>query len=483
MLEMEKTLSASSFRELFSAIIDMRPRSWTTISLFLFAAYFVFAVSYMWFGGDFAKLGVDIPKPAFMGNVKNTPFKLYMFEMLLLIHIFMALFNLNKTARLYQSKFLITVIALLLFGFVRLIVDLKLNPMLGIRNSSFVWYMLLSTCIALISMDRKKTDYMFMLVYAASFFTLIFSIIRTLIYDQRAEVEFSSDNGAIYPFIAWYFLAKSPRIWLTIGVFIAVGIGFQISGKMSRTAVLGILLLAGFMLYYLPTREALKRIVVLGIFVLLGMGVWQAKLLVYSQLSEKQVKLGIHKNPLIKTTEKKLVENYRFVMWKQAVNHFLSNPVFGIGFQEQVVKKIYVHNGIMYPNDGTIATSELRNYTGLPEQEMAPVSGPHNSYLNALARLGAFGAFFVLLHAWGVLILLQEKLYFCAFALGGQAFYAVFNVGLEGPIRSFMLIVALGVVMQCCIERVDAENVGKIVRQLLRIKSSDLPETRSSQQA
>jgi O-antigen ligase len=144
---------------------------------------------------------------------------------------------------------------------------------------------------------------------------------------------------------------------------------------------------------------------------------------------------GALSSPLVKAASNEQgIEIFRTQLWRDAWNLFLDNPWIGIGFQKQVVYRLFVNQGMVsVPNDGKIAT-----------YGPAPISGPHNSYLNALARLGILGIGFLGLHIWALFLLWRSRLYFLFYCVFSGVVYSAFNVGLEGPVRSFILLIGLG---------------------------------------
>lgn len=128
------------------------------------------------------------------------------------------------------------------------------------------------------------------------------------------------------------------------------------------------------------------------------------------------------------------IESYRWEMWKDAWALFLSSPLTGIGFNRQVVFRLYEGEGTFKPNN-------------METLKAPPVSGPHNSYLNALTRMGIAGALFWAMHLCMLISLWrsQEKIAF--WLVWGQFFYAFLNVALEGPTRSFSLLLFLGMAL------------------------------------
>jgi O-antigen ligase len=128
-------------------------------------------------------------------------------------------------------------------------------------------------------------------------------------------------------------------------------------------------------------------------------------------------------------------------MWKTALRDWRSHPVLGIGFLPEVPS--YVQPWA--PNTG--------NYESF---HAPPVSGPHNSYLSVLARMGLVGSGLFL---WLMVVLLRQaialarehphaipELLLLFIPLNG-AVHAFFNVGFESPHRCMILWLVSGMLM------------------------------------
>ena len=131
------------------------------------------------------------------------------------------------------------------------------------------------------------------------------------------------------------------------------------------------------------------------------------------------------------------VEKFRGKQWKDAWELFLNEPIFGIGFQKQVVYRVH------YYNDVYVQNNSFWFHDGRP-----PLSGPHNSYLNALARLGILGIGFLVLHISVGIRLWKHRYYAALSMLFAQSLYAMFNIGLENPAGNFFLLLAVAAALR-----------------------------------
>jgi hypothetical protein len=131
----------------------------------------------------------------------------------------------------------------------------------------------------------------------------------------------------------------------------------------------------------------------------------------------------------------------RRYMWRRALLDWKKRPWIGIGFIPEVPS--YVEPGV--PNIGSY------EYKNSP-----PVSGPHNSYLNILVRMGipGFLCFFLPACYCVYRILRYLKISGARFfdlllfyIVLNDCIYGLFNVGFESPHRAFPLWLAFGILM------------------------------------
>ena len=128
----------------------------------------------------------------------------------------------------------------------------------------------------------------------------------------------------------------------------------------------------------------------------------------------------------------------RGFMWRRAIKDWRQNPLFGIRFIPEVPSYI---------------RSWRANTGGFPWPNDPPTSGPHNSYLSVLARMGIIGFVFLTMIAFvwlrTVFRLCREgsmdliDLFFIFVPLNGAVF-AFFNVGFESPHNCVLMWLFLG---------------------------------------
>lgn len=132
----------------------------------------------------------------------------------------------------------------------------------------------------------------------------------------------------------------------------------------------------------------------------------------------------------------------RGYMWENAWNHWKEHPVWGNGFRMEIPS--FLREG--YPN-----------IVGSVESGDGPVTGPHNSYLQILARMGVIGL--TLFLAWVASLFLSFKTYFntqertsledllLATVIFNGFFYAIVNVGFESPHVAFPIWLFTGILL------------------------------------
>ncbi len=128
----------------------------------------------------------------------------------------------------------------------------------------------------------------------------------------------------------------------------------------------------------------------------------------------------------------------RSFMWRTAISDWLENPVFGVRFVPEIPS--FVRPG-------------RRNNGGYPWENDPPVTGPHNSYLSVLSRMGLIGLILLIIIAiqWQRMVsrLLRSnevslpELLLIFIPLNG-AIYAFFNVGFESPHNCMLMWLFLG---------------------------------------
>jgi hypothetical protein len=130
----------------------------------------------------------------------------------------------------------------------------------------------------------------------------------------------------------------------------------------------------------------------------------------------------------------------RRFMWGRALSQWRKHRLIGIGFVEEVPDFVEPN----YPNTG-----------GFEREGSPPVSGPHNSYLSILARMGLVGLalFFLMTGQWlyQARLLMHRPLHWGDLVLillpiNGMI-YALFNVGFESPHNCMLMWLAIGIIL------------------------------------
>lgn len=333
------------------------------------------------------------------------------------------------------SFFLAAVISV---GFLRAIPDATHSPILVVRNLAFVWYLIIPiliylagisiSCLEIYALVVGAVGSIYFLVYP--FYWLQFGIVSLY------WIPFLGLYGAL--FLCFF----SPSwLWKSLSVFIwamALGVGFHLGYQ--RTNLLG----SFFLIFlFLIISKSLKKMIFTVFFIGVSsflIGVLVGKAVEHYHLGFDAAIKNQLTNPLVKAQSNDAgLEIFRTQMWLDSLETFKQHPIFGIGFEKQVVYRVLLRidelgNRVFVPNDG-----ESWNY-----RDKTPISGPHNSYLNAIVRMGIMGVFLLALHLIALLKLFRTG-YYALFCLAyAQVIYACFNVGLEGPIRSFFLLISLG---------------------------------------
>jgi hypothetical protein len=387
-------------------------------------------------GADFAKSGIPIHLPHSLGSSGQTSQKIFVFELYIAIISLLCLIRwrscLDQARRLWQDPWVRVTLLILILGMARAALDLSQNPLLGIRNSAFVWYLSVPLLLALLNISVARLDLLSKLMAALVFYLFLVSVGMS-IQHRNTFLNWQPYLG-LYLIFA-FGLATVYRWWGILMLFlIGFPLGFCLLEKFQRTFLIGmaITMVLVFGSFANLRKIILRRLAIFLFAFMAGGAFW----LFHAHSSRWNLGFSHsfdNLSPLTKSQEDDNgLEIFRGSMWKDALGLFREQPLVGIGFQKQVVTRVFLGG-----------TKYLENTGDFEKKGTPPIAGPHNSYLNALARLGILGSLFFVLHIAMARRLWKKGVYATFFILLAQIVYAFFNVGLEGPSRSSMLLMTL----------------------------------------
>jgi O-antigen ligase len=394
------------------------------------------------FGGlRFGKWGIPIDIPGGLGQIENFVPKIFPMELYLIF-----LFGLTAICRLKPSNktnltpiFLLSVAAIA-WTALRMAPDFGDNPALAIRNSAFIWYLLVPILISLLPM-RLEAIRAVILLHLAILGTVFFLSYLAKSFGLGWGGPVPTDIGLLY-FLCFLLMTRRKRLAALGLILVGVYLGVSFLERFQRTILLGLLLTPPILillrhLHLLESPLRIKRLAVVLPGFLLGFVLHLYPTHGLNIL--EMLRSASNTNPLKKvSTNESALEEFRIHMWREAAGKFASSPFLGVGFQAPVVESVYIGSGDYSPNVGAFE-----------RPDSPPIAGPHNSYLNALARLGLPGLLVLALHLYVAQILIANKLILEFFLLLGQMLYATFNVGLEGPVRSFQILLLIALAIKC----------------------------------
>lgn len=402
---------------------------------------FVIAFGYLKWSGTFARIGIPV---GFHPSNDDLEIDVYIFELFLLFSTFFAIFvfrnQIFELLKLPKLNLHLLVALILTISGLRLTYDLFNYPLISVlRQSAFSWYLLLPLVVSCIPLWKKGIEIGTMLLFAWSLWGLGVGVVDGI--DMNSGHRWVASLGLVAPIALAVSIQKFRPVAFLVIALIGFALGESFITKVQRTTFLGIVFGIAWATWFFRDR---KKTIFFRTIVLIAISISS---FLFAN-SNPDWRYSIKRSVLKAQTVKPGVEGFRYFMWKDAFDKFIQHPVMGIGFGPQVVDRIYIGNGAFVPNDGFYE-----------EGHKSPISGPHNSYLNALARMGGLGALFLILHALAFFYLAKAKFYFLAGALAGQCIYAAFNVGLEGPARSFLLLIGLGVAMRIERDKLNESSV------------------------
>lgn len=458
---------------------SLRAHPWRALSLtdgLLLAPAFLMALAFELYGDRFGKLGFKLSLSEAWGAVPNFVPKLFPMEIFLVWIALLTAWRFRQLQLPRQASFPLCLFGFVLaFGLARMVPDLGLNTILVMRNSAFIWYLFLPLAIALHPVPSLTWNKSFRVFYTLTFTYFLIRLLVNAAGGETQLVHWFVDLGL--PLALAYGFCAPSSIWTKL-TLVGIGLALAISALnvLQRTILTGVALtflllaishllrtrwpqphwlragwiasglLVGLGGVLLATYPATSAITTAGASVERSGAVSVITSPVRATSSDGTARASwathFKFNPVQKSeTNSRGLEKFRYYMWLGAWQKFLSSPLWGIGFERQVVTEAYYGSGKFRANKG-----------GFVLLSDPPIAGPHNSYLNAIARLGIGGFALLALHLCCAWIFLKRRYYSCLFILIGQALYASFNVGLEGPIRSFPLLLLIGVAMKAEVE-------------------------------
>lgn len=437
---------------------------------------YLFIAAFLGFGflvgeTDFAKLGIPLP---LKGSAAVSVPSLFVFELFLLFS-FLIVVILQWRGRISISEIgkfhwlLVVYLALLL---PKIFFEISEDPITVIRNSSFVWYIALPILAGLIPISSQEWERFFWRFSIAVLLWLGFSVVHFFIAKYLFDLDPLNMTRFEFYGVRWsqffgvysglfFVLLSKRRLWPLVAIFVfGLSFGIEASTKFSRTNLLGCIFSIAIC-FWVSRYEIknLKRILLRIVFMIIVASAMHRFILasewynrptnlIFTEFGvDSQDKGGLSvapkslvKSALVDSGTLGMVEGFRYYMYKDAWELFTQHPWWGIQYKEQVVHRFFVGGQRQFrPNIGI-------HYE--PVYLTTPISGPHNSYLNALARVGIIGIGFLFFHIFCLVVLFKRRLYATFFALTGGVLYAFFNVGLEGPARSFFLLLAMAVTIR-----------------------------------
>jgi O-antigen ligase len=334
---------------------------------------------------------------------------------------------------------LVLILLFLGWGALRMLAEIKQEPVQVLRNSAFVWYCSFPLFLLFSGLRAKQIENVLRLVAWVFFSFFCYYLARAFL---GSRLDYLTSHW--FPEYGWgyvLFFALTGVYWgrgLTILSILGLAFGFSLTNQVQRTSILSLLtcfvVTVGIMYGQKMPWPRVTRGLAFFLAIPLGFALFSFQM--NRQLAPiPQANLPIDSNPFKKSAGGNLgVEGFREYMWRDAISIVRQNPLMGVGFRRQVVERVYAGGGLFLANDGDY------EYYGSP-----PISGPHNSYLNAAARLGLLAGLLLLaIHLLSLYELYLARCWAALFFLLGQMIYAFFNVGLEGPIRSFAILACIG---------------------------------------
>ena len=358
----------------------------------------------------------------------------------------------------------VMILFLVLFSFLRVFTDNPPTLEDGLRNIAFSYYLMFSLLYlnSLSASSIKFIAFFFCFLFFKETFNLYLIFFKDIfqIYFHASNRINSIDYSAIfigYLYPLYYTLGRknnsserTAQIATVLIISLLISSFFFFGG--SRTTMFGFgisWILASYLYkhdlkYFL--RISISYFLLIALINLIGMPTLYFREIfsggdLIGRMYNSNLRL-LDLNFLHHAERSKIgAEIFRFTMWQDAWELFRENPLLGIGLGKQVVYRVYLGDQQFTPN----TADALSRLHGMPHGS-PPISGPHNSFLNILTRFGIF--YFIAycsLIFYSVKGFLIQKNYILLFVLLGTMVYAMFNVGLEGPVRGMWFFVLLGI--------------------------------------
>ena len=426
---------AAKLKLIFRSLMgrNLYEKTFVFLSLFMAVCFIHFDNSII----TFAKMGLPLPSFLMKGEGQVNYAKIFVTECYIAMLALLTLGYIGTRrafGKLKNPMFLLLSFFVAL-AMIRMAADLRINPINGLRNASFAWYLAIPVFVYLLPISAATLEAFAILVQIIAFAYFTFFNF-SFCFGFETKVYWIPYIGCIAPFACGLFI-KNRKTAILLFLPISVAFTMALFVGLQRTTLLGMVIWFFLELAWRPKfwRQIVSRMLLFLTLTLLCVGIVR-----FVNDSNFPFKFGSgfgrlgnpYGNPFVKgEMDKHGLEVFRKQMWIDAWGLFLHKPILGIGFQQQVVYRVY--NGTYYPNGGDWS-----------DAVKPPIAGPHNSYLNALTRLGILGALLLVLHAWAFWVLYSRQLYASSNLLFSGMLYAFFNVGLEGPVRSFLLLIAIG---------------------------------------
>lgn len=398
------------------------------ITEYFFASYLLLFATLLCVGGRrIAYWGLDLNELGLSFGVR----RLHFFELNLLALAALSAFWPKRWADLARSRDVL--VWGVIGGFVLLAAHFLLgfrgNFYLFLRNSFFLWAFAFSLIMAVIpALNVRVLERV--LVFCSYLFCAVgaVSLAQCVIHGVAPAWQ-----GVPLLFVALCFSiqGRTGPLWMRLAVLaiLAVAAGYSFHFKFPRLLIV-LFTLALVVSAYRWGRGGWRPLALRLLVSVLAFGLgWSI-----APRGEATSAVAVFSQSMDKSEAGRFgVDAFRWYLWQDAWEKFAEKPLAGIGMEEQVVSRLYVGKGLFKPNTG-----------GWETPVSPPVSGPHNSYLNAIARLGIWGVILPLLFLATMWRLFSRGYPALGYAFLAQAVYALLNVGLEGPVHIIFLVIGVG---------------------------------------